>query len=1327
MPVYCRKRFVILTAVLLVSILLLLTSGTFARQDSEKIMMQTPARIHYTAFFKSIQLSAGGPRITTGDGWEIKEVETGLYQLKYAKWNNSFWEIDLGKRTMSVVKDGVFGRHSERKNSVPIDAEFDKKWIKKGAGSPFDIYIKKSIIIYDPKKKSLDVRIADMSVTRSDEWEGVKVAPGVYHLKHFSWKGVFWEINTSERKVIYVSSGNFGIYGVPGSEIPLMKVLTAKGDAAAVKETDKKSPNLDVVTDLGFNSSAPARVSEWTDSEKRLYASILIKGAYDVLVAPFQVQGYAFDRANRSLMTKYLAHAIESRTDFKLPDPTLVDTAFGKGVRRISNDDIYRIANTIKARVLIRGYVGHRLDEKMFLTLLVQVRGGDGTLGQMTKVTRLDWRDVPFSDTMPPAEVFRRMLNDVMARLPVNLIRDPKPRYFESSNLPVPEGIGAMLQGKSSVIRDAYNLQLMGMLYPVDSRKDYVDDYYEREPLFERSLIALEGISPDSPDYRLLKARAWFYLRSRPAALKALGTPRTPKDKAFLGYLNGNIYEMEKWVDRIAAPIDKLIARIELNDIRADYSWDLYDREFVKSVSRSHKGLEVLLAKRLSGKEKRDIIPSAVIKKLMDEAFPVRGFDIATLLRGKSFTEGVPFDDYEIDLSIYRHRRRILESGINKFTNENGAARPVLLDNLELLYNVGEGNLWKKVRYLVFSEMSYGGAMRLLDIYEEVYRGHLKHLYLKKLVTTGLLGLKPGNRRYISEKSALEKKVCYYAQGQLRMAECRFLKYYDHDYPKHWSKIKASDRKILKNYIIRGVKNGPLGKKPAYLKSLEEDLLYSSNRLESLTRYYNALVNHGMRKEAKELIRLTEARFEGDPEKVYFLAGIAERNGDYAKEAAIYRQAVKKDPTIWSYYKGLGTYYLRMGKYQKANSVFKKYPMFMTDGRDLPEYSSLVYYVGVAFLNRGRVKEAEFFLKKSADNHADVYSEEWSRAYLAILEGDPSAAAAHFLKSYRRYNDILAFSNYVSLLHLTGRHDEATAVSSAVNYPGQIPTYALIGFRMEGVSENEQLSRLNDERFYKMSPFAAYNFTVMSMMDRAPENDTYKRVKSLRGAVSTRVSFIKTFGEGYYLIRRGLYAGAFSVLKNFKDKYIKVYFRPSYNDHGTLIPYYAYAAAKTGHAAEALKFLDEVKEKIGEDYQYHLSMAFINGIGNRHAEALKSLESARNAIVGLDTWPMPQWYKLVEAYEWLYAESGEEEYIRLAVNLAKTYQKIMPMWAWAFAVEAKYAKPGPARTRALAIALFLDKRSERISGIPERDKRKAWKWLEKNNPFLNASGPKGGV
>ena len=104
-----------------------------------------------------------------------------------------------------------------------------------------------------------------------------------------------------------------------------------------------------------------------------------------------------------------------------------------------------------------------------------------------------------------------------------------------------------------------------------------------QERAFVRALAALDELAPDSPDVRLLKARALFHLDRRPAALHALGTPQTSAERAMLAAINGNLPDLEREVAQIESPVHRLLAEIELADLRDHYGV-LERAQFVRDV-----------------------------------------------------------------------------------------------------------------------------------------------------------------------------------------------------------------------------------------------------------------------------------------------------------------------------------------------------------------------------------------------------------------------------------------------------------------------------------------------------------------------------------------------------------------------------------------------------------------------------------------------------------------------------------------------------------------------------------------------------------------------
>src|SRR4029078_4481651 len=91
--------------------------------------------------------------------------------------------------------------------------------------------------------------------------------------------------------------------------------------------------------------------------ERTPFKSALEKQKVDVLVAPFQVQGYGLERTERALMSADLAYELGGTV--RCAAPFLVGGALGEGARRYERNAIIRLAHELGARTALIGYVGH--------------------------------------------------------------------------------------------------------------------------------------------------------------------------------------------------------------------------------------------------------------------------------------------------------------------------------------------------------------------------------------------------------------------------------------------------------------------------------------------------------------------------------------------------------------------------------------------------------------------------------------------------------------------------------------------------------------------------------------------------------------------------------------------------------------------------------------------------------------------------------------------------------------------------------------------------------------------------------------------------------
>lgn len=305
------------------------------------------------------------------------------------------------------------------------------------------------------------------------------------------------------------------------------------------------------------------------ESQKALSRSLLRTSTYDVLIVPFEVRGNAVDRPARSLMTRYLDDRLCRTTGLRLPSATLVSRALGETARTFDEKEVYRLADDLKVKHVLRGYVSHDLDLKMDIEIQIRERQADGALSPQGSTTRIAWSGIAFSDERPPEAAFRSLLDNVMGRLPFPVSRKPEIGPIGSADTGIiPPSLSALAASKAATpLESAWRLQLLGLLAPEQSDAG--------EPFFERSLVALERVCPDVPGRALLMSRALFYLHRRPAAVAALPNPSTPEERAFAAFLDADLPETTKRTEEVRVPLSRLLARIEENDLRWEFDHNL--------------------------------------------------------------------------------------------------------------------------------------------------------------------------------------------------------------------------------------------------------------------------------------------------------------------------------------------------------------------------------------------------------------------------------------------------------------------------------------------------------------------------------------------------------------------------------------------------------------------------------------------------------------------------------------------------------------------------------------------------------------------------------
>jgi len=167
---------------------------------------------------------------------------------------------------------------------------------------------------------------------------------------------------------------------------------------------------------------------------------------------------------------------------------------------------------------------------------------------------------------------------------------------------------------------------------------------------------------------------------------------------------------------------------------------------------------------------------------------------------------------------------------------------------------------------------------------------------------------------------------------------------------------------------------------------------------------------------------------------------------------------------------------------------------------------------------------------------------------------------------------------------------------------------------------------------------------------------------------------------------------------------------------GYLLPYYAYAAARSGDAAAVQALLDAFPAR-SQRFDYYLSKAVMAAQQKKVDESLRHLNLALHRRPFAGRRPVYPEYQYAELCEWLFEATRNTQYRDAALAWAKQNQTFQPWFAWAYAIEAKLATEPNDRARAIAMTHYLDPNSERLAGLPKEEVAAAVKEFAHLNPF----------
>ncbi len=1110
---------------------------------------------------------------------------------------------------------------------------------------------------------------------------------------------------------------------------------------------EQQAPHSDRAL-ASLSKAFPRPESAWRSGEEAYYEGLLSKGRFDFLVVPFQVQDYALDRSTRSLMTAELALAIGA-AEKKVPDPYLVARALGDGERRLNAERINRLADKLRVGRIVWGYVGHSRDKNMRITIQYQDRTEDPRAPRGAFEAR-QFEKVPFSEEDPPADVFQRMLPEVLKTIGIDFpapTSRPESRFDSAAKLPLSPM--SFVSGRPEPARDAYALQLLAALAPVRAER-------LRERLIEKSILAILAMSPASPDYRTLKARALMQMGQRPAALKALGVPESDEEKHLFALLNGNLPEVERYSAKIKPGARAIVARLELNEIASAYGV----RTQMKSVQEA-KNLKLagqvwpfLAARAFTDWDAWSQHENGRLKVLLDREFPIPSFTAERIVRGAASLDDMSKVRTALDLSVLDHVRRYSETQGTTWCCEPITARLTALDYLDFLENVGTDNLVRRAYLVAWAQALPQEALDFLARIDSVYRDQPQLTVERARAELQLAKSADGARKDGLLKAAYDHALnaLYWEQGQTRTAV------------EAWEVLYGVDRR---DYGYPGNLYGDDHPFRSFYPGWGGDWVASDKaRLQNSTFDFSPVTQlrellgeqRGDWSQFEEVLKSIENRFAGSPQRVLLLARESARKGDIRDAQRRYREDIKSHPGHWQSYADLGKILFEEGNVGKAAQVFMSYPEFAKRaGENVVALSNHAFEAGSLFYWRGNLEKALPLYRIAAGLRTGSNASLSSEIRLNLANGDYAAALTGSLERARRYNTAFAYRDYLGMLHAMGHSQEAwDAFNTLIGQisDSELWETPLVGHRMAGATESEIAEWAARDPMRK-SGYAGIYLLRAGVTDRMPtqgltaavavvERPVWKLESgggivvrpSVDGKVqrilnsprapgsvlplgvfdSAKKTTVKSdlvyFSEAYRAMRTGDFAGANRLFEEALELY-------DMRDHylGYLLPYYAFAASKSGNSVPVSARLDKF-DAAYQRFDYHLARAAVAGLAGKTAESVKHLNLALYRRLFTQARPLYTEYQFAEICEWLYEATRNAKYRDAALSWAKSVQAFNPWFSWPYAMEAKLSMDKDQRNRAIAMAYYLDKKSERLAKVPKGEIDAAVKAFGDRNLFL---------
>lgn len=1066
---------------------------------------------------------------------------------------------------------------------------------------------------------------------------------------------------------------------------------------------------------LMADEAEPPGKSAWIEREKSVIRAALQQHRFDVLVLPVQAEGASFDRIARSLMARYLAHTVAEQTGLRLPDQTLLARSFDYRARQVDVGEAKRFADAVGARTVIESSVT-RGDTAFQFTARVWKRASSETAWTVGASTTL--KDLRYSDERPPSLAFREAVGGLVSGLTLGQ-RPSRPELPSGPPGADAHTIADLLELAAvqvpSARTRALHLQLLATLFGGESQ--------ESEGLWERSLVALWN-APGAGDTRALEARAYHRLYRRPYALRLLGAPGSAEERALIAEMNGNVPALEAEAQAVEGDTNRLITQIVLADMYKAFGQTEKLKQLRDALLAKAPVETAILNARLSRNEWFSPEVHADCWALLNRlTMPARDFMGAArqwIYWLYWIPDAVQAHGLRLGRSVDARFERIWRTLGHDWASASTPDRLARWDYADLVFALNRASIRRSIDSMIFMQGIPEAAVDAIDalgrdLAEEPALAQSKAYALdrwgRQVAPDKTAGL-------FSRSSALAVAVYRWEQGETWISsgveglifERKYDKYLDE--PIRWYRRRevAPARQFMDrlHYSKREIEGN--------IEDARRRLAYAIWNWSPMDELVSWLKRSGDADGVAKVLQDNQHRFVGAAGRGAATAAAAPSPTSQEAQIEALRRSLERDPESRQVRWQLAQAYLEAGRYREVQELWLAYPGFARrDPAQVVALSNAAHEAGAMLFRSGQHALAEPLLLMSVRMGTGSAREMLSAEFLYLMRNDLENALRQALVSEERYRNAQDATRAIVYLHLLGRREEAWRklladlhkYEDAVLWIAAFIMHRAEGAGLPAVEEwLAQVAALDRRQTYTTKALRERHAFMIAYLDRDVDSSSIEFVRRVASS-NNRSPYYLQIAEGYHALRKRDCVTAAQKLRGpFRDLFqLTVNRSDSILD---LLPYMVRALACGGAESEARKVLDEYLAAAGTDSDYLTARGWLEGSTGQHERAIVTLRQASYRVPGFTRRTFPPMYALLEACEALLEQSGNDEYRKLMVDIARRALWNLP-FPWAAAFEGKYETDRIDRRVAIGAATILDPGSFRIAQIPaaEREGMKA--------------------